>query len=85
MTVYAYSLAAGLMSGEGLGGVLNALFSVAGIGGKKCKSSDLAHKSSSIYVSLIVSISHIPLQMAQALFARGKFIAAKKDTEDKPD
>ncbi|EFP84727.2 hypothetical protein PGT21_006799 [Puccinia graminis f. sp. tritici] len=39
--IYAYSLAAGLMSGEGLGGVLNALFSVAGIGGKKYGSSAL--------------------------------------------
>lgn len=38
---YAYSLAAGLMSGEGLGGVLNALFSVAGIGGQKYGSSVL--------------------------------------------
>lgn len=34
--VYAYSLAAGLMSGEGLGGVINALFAVIGIDGSKC-------------------------------------------------
>lgn len=31
--MYAYSLAAGLSSGEGIGGVINALFQVAGISG----------------------------------------------------
>ncbi|KAG0151242.1 hypothetical protein CROQUDRAFT_712984 [Cronartium quercuum f. sp. fusiforme G11] len=39
--LYAYSLAAGLMSGEGLGGVVNALFAVAGIDGSKHGSSAL--------------------------------------------
>lgn len=39
--LYAYSLAAGLMSGEGLGGVVNALFAVLGIDGSKYGSAAL--------------------------------------------
>ncbi|KAI8456543.1 putative oligopeptide transporter [Phakopsora pachyrhizi] len=38
---YAYSLAAGMMSGEGLGGVVNAVFSIAEIDGQKHGSSAL--------------------------------------------
>lgn len=32
---YAFSLAAGMSAGEGIGGVINAIFTVAGIGGDK--------------------------------------------------
>jgi uncharacterized oligopeptide transporter (OPT) family protein len=34
--VYGYAVAAGLIAGEGIGGVINAIFEVAGISGDKC-------------------------------------------------